>query len=303
MGAGSRCPAASADDDQRALGILKAVAQLCDLLRTGRNDDRLDAFDVSDVYSGRKHILRQCENDRASAPRERHAERARHVFGNPLRPIDLRDPLGNAAVHLPIVDFLKCLSIGEIAANLTNKNDQGRGVLLCGVDADCSVGRTRSARDEDDAGTARELAVRLAHVGGASLLPADDEPQALAHVVERVEDRQVTLARDAEGEVDALSKEIVDEDAAAGAHESSEEYEKGAAILHAARANPGSYNRPGPARRTGRGGATTDGRADHAAGSARLQRRRAAAGLDHDPLAAGAEALDAGQALPDRRRS
>src|SRR5215468_10192571 len=115
------------------------------------------------------------------------------------------------------------------------------------MNTDGGVGGTRSARNEHDARPACELAVRLTHVCRTTFLPADDEPQAFARVVERIENREIALSRHAEGKVDTLSDEVVDENPAAGTHESSVEYEEGAAILHAAHGYPGSYNRPGPA--------------------------------------------------------
>ncbi len=78
--------------------------------------------------------------------------------------------------------------------------------------------RSGPARDEYDPGPAGELAVRLAHVRGASFLTANDQAQALAHVIECVEHSKIAFAGNAEREVDALGQEVVDEDAAACAH-------------------------------------------------------------------------------------
>ena len=65
-------------------------------------------------------------------------------------------------------------------------------------------------------GTAGQLAVGFGHVGDAAFLPADDEPQAVADVVERVEHREVAFAGDAERERGALRNQVGDEDLAAG---------------------------------------------------------------------------------------
>ena len=72
------------------------------------------------------------------------------------------------------------------------------------------------ARDEADPGPAGELPVRLRRVRSTLLVAARDEPD--RRVVERVEHRQVALAREAEREVGAVQLELVDEDAAAGPH-------------------------------------------------------------------------------------
>ena len=67
----------------------------------------------------------------------------------------------------------------------------------------------RAARDETDARPAGELAVRVRHVGGADLVPRRDVPD--RRVDERVEHREIALARHAEREVDAVDLELVDE--------------------------------------------------------------------------------------------
>ena len=64
--------------------------------------------------------------------------------------------------------------------------------------------------------------VFLALMGLVHSAAADDEPQLLARVIERVEHRQIALAGNAEGELDALSDEVVDEYLAAGAHHEGE---------------------------------------------------------------------------------
>ena len=64
-------------------------------------------------------------------------------------------------------------------------------------------------------GPARELPVGVGHVRGAALVAAGDEADGA--VEERVEHGEVALARDAEREVGAVERELVDEDPAAGA--------------------------------------------------------------------------------------
>ena len=85
------------------------------------------------------------------------------------------------------------------------------------MDADGRVRRAGPAGHERDAGAAGQLAVGFRHVGGAALVAADDKPQRFARFVERVEDREIALARNAEGEVDALREEIGDQNLATGA--------------------------------------------------------------------------------------
>ena len=68
---------------------------------------------------------------------------------------------------------------------------------------------------EHDAGPAGDLADRLRHHGGAALLPADGELD--RPVVERVERREIALARHAEHVLHAVHDELVDQNFAAGA--------------------------------------------------------------------------------------
>ena len=77
------------------------------------------------------------------------------------------------------------------------------------------VGGARAARHHGDAGPPGELAVGLRHHRRAALLAADDVAD-LA-VVERVEQAEIAFAGDAEGHVDAVDLELVDQDLAAGA--------------------------------------------------------------------------------------
>ena len=62
---------------------------------------------------------------------------------------------------------------------------------------------------------AGQLATGLRHVRSAAFLPADDEAEALAHVVHRIEDGKVAFAGNAECEVRALCEQAGDEDFAA----------------------------------------------------------------------------------------
>ena len=65
-------------------------------------------------------------------------------------------------------------------------------------------------------GPAGELAVRFGHVGDAAFLAANDEPQPVADVVERVQHGEIALAGDAECEVRALRDQVVDQNRTAG---------------------------------------------------------------------------------------
>ena len=84
------------------------------------------------------------------------------------------------------------------------------------MQAGAAVRRARAARHHHDARPAGELAVRLRHHRGPALLPAGDDFDLVANVVERVEQRQKALARHAENAVDTVSDERVGEMPRAG---------------------------------------------------------------------------------------
>ncbi len=54
--------------------------------------------------------------------------------------------------------------------------------------------------------------MRLRHVGRAALLPAHDEVDLVADIVEGIEDRDVALTGDAEDPVGGLQPQTVDQD-------------------------------------------------------------------------------------------
>ena len=70
----------------------------------------------------------------------------------------------------------------------------------------------------DDARPSGKLAVRFSHVRRAAFLTADDQAQAIADIVQRVEHRKIALAGHAERELDSLQQQVVNEYAATGAH-------------------------------------------------------------------------------------
>jgi len=162
-----------------------------------------------------EHVFGQRQHHRAGSAGGSGLEGTRNVFGDALHAVDLRDPFGHLAEHAAVVDFLERLAVDEVAADLADEQDHRRGILERGVHADAGVGRARPARAEDDAGAAGQLAVGVGHVGRAALLPADDEARAVAALVEAFEHAEVAFARHAEGEVDAVIDQRIDEDLAA----------------------------------------------------------------------------------------
>src|SRR5205823_3033944 len=73
------------------------------------------------------------------------------------------------------------------------------------------------SRHQRDSRTAGQLAASVGHVGGATLLPADDQLDPVASVVERVQHGQVAFPGDAEDLIGALGEQALHEDLAAAA--------------------------------------------------------------------------------------
>jgi hypothetical protein len=144
---------------------------------------------------------------------------ARRKLRKPIRRVDLDRQLRHRVERVAVVELLKCLPAAVLHRNLADEEDQRRGILKRRVHTGGRVRRAGGSRDETDSGTAGHLSVGLGHVRGAGFVPRDDEPD--RRVAECVEDADVALPRNAEGGVDAVSKQLVDEDSRPGARHSS----------------------------------------------------------------------------------
>src|SRR5208282_6364935 len=108
---------------------------------------------------------------------------------------------GSAADHRPL--------------DLTDEQDHRSGIVLGDVDAVRGVGRARTAGDEAYAGPAGQATFGQRHHRGPRLLTADgDLDRRVVHGVER---GKIRLARNAVDPLDALGRELVDENLPAGA--------------------------------------------------------------------------------------
>ncbi len=209
-------PAAFADDHERPLGRREQLPQPREILVARRRARGPNGRRVRDVRLLGEHVFGQGEHHRPRPPREREGEGALHVLGHAIGAIHVPRSLRDATEHARVVELLPGLAALEGAGNVADEQDQRRRVLPGGVHADGRLRRARATRDEADPGAAGELAVRLRRVRGSLLVAAGDEPD--RRVVERVEHGQEALARQAEGEVDAVQLELVDEDPAAAPH-------------------------------------------------------------------------------------
>ncbi len=164
-----------------------------------------------------QHILGQCQHDGAGPTVDGAVKGLADIFRDAGGVVDLRHPFRHRTEHAAEIDLLERLALHLVARDLADEQDHRRGILERGVDADRGVGGTRAARHEADAGPARHLAVGLRHVGGAAFLPADDEPDLVAGVVQGIERGQIAFPGHAESGIDAVDLERVDQDLTAGA--------------------------------------------------------------------------------------
>ena len=199
-GLASGRPGAAAGQDQRASGpgqhgqaLVQGGGQgggFRDLGRAGQGGR---------VRKGGKHILGQCDDDGAGAAGGGGLPGAGQDFRDAVHPVDLDGPFRHAAEDGRIVDFLERLASDHVGADLAHQDQHGCAVLHRGVDADGGVGDARPARDQADAGLAGQLAPGSRHEGRAPFVAAQHEIKPSPCVVQRVQHRQVTFARNAKG--------------------------------------------------------------------------------------------------------
>jgi hypothetical protein len=142
-------------------------------------------------------------------------ERPRHVLGQAVGLLHLGHPLGHAeragAEEMPVVELLEGLAVALITGHLAHEHHQGRRVLECRVDTDRRIGGARASRHEADTGAPAQLALRVGHERGAAFLPAGDEADAIAMLVQAVQHGQVALAGHTVDGVHALGDQRFDQ--------------------------------------------------------------------------------------------
>ena len=110
---------------------------------------------------------------------------------------------------------MKRLAVAHLGTHVAYKQHHGRGILERRVHAHRSIGGTRPARHKTHTGAVGQLAMRLGHVGRATLLPVDDELDLVAVQVKAVQHRQVTFTWYPEHVADALGNQAFDQQVAA----------------------------------------------------------------------------------------
>ena len=203
VGGGGIAPAAAADHHDRALGGGEQPAHLGEIGGAGMGPHCTVGADHRGGALVAQHVLRQCHDDRAGPPGGRDLERLVHQLGDSLGEIDLGHPFGKRRVHLAKIDLLKRLAVDLVARHLADQHDHRRRILKGGVHPDRGVAGAGSARHQQDARFAGQLAIGFRHECRAAFLAAGDQAD-LRRVVERVEHFQIALAGDAEGHLDAM---------------------------------------------------------------------------------------------------
>jgi len=208
-------PARAPDQQERPLRARQQGGKLVERRRRRGAVDALITWHVGDRGAAPERVLGQRQHHRTGTPAGGHRVGSRHELGDPVGAVDLGHPLGHLAEHAAVVDLLECLALVEVITNLTDEQDHRCGVLKRRMHRDARIGRARAARDKANAGLAGQLAVGLRHVSGAAFLPADDRCDCVLMVVERVDARQIALARHQEHALRALDAQLFDQNLAA----------------------------------------------------------------------------------------
>jgi hypothetical protein len=156
-----------------------------------------------------QHVLGQRDDHRAGAAAGRSVEGARDQLGDAGRIVDLGRPFGDRAEHRAVIELLEGLALAHVARDLPDEQDHRGRILARDMQARRRIGGTRAAGDEADAGRPGGLADRLRHHGGTAFLPADRHGD--RGVMQRVERRDVALARHAKHMAHAVQHELVDQ--------------------------------------------------------------------------------------------
>ena len=208
-------PAAAADDEQGPLRPRQQLERARDIGGRGRRLHGPVRLCVGYVRLVGLHVLGKRDHDRTRPPGGGGVEGVQEQLRQRGGVVGDRHPLGHLPEHQRVVELLERLPAEMGPRHVPDEQDQRCRVLVGGVDADCRVGGAGRPGDEAEAGPAGELAVGVGHVRRGRLVPGDDEPD--WRVADRVEDAQIALARHAEGGVDPVDEQLIDEDARGGA--------------------------------------------------------------------------------------
>ena len=200
-------PARAAKNDEGPLCRPQHLLQLRHLGEAGMGLDRHDRRQGPRVGLVAEHVFRQRQHDRTRPAGHRDLEGAVDEFRNAIGVVDLLDPFRHLAEHAAEVDLLERLAAAHGPRDLADEHDHRRRILTADVEAGRTAGCARPTRHHDDARTAREFPPRLRGHRGAAFLATDGYGD--VGIVERVEEREVTLPRHAEDPLDAVRDQRV----------------------------------------------------------------------------------------------
>ena len=174
---------------------------------------------------------------------QRGVEGARDVLGQAVGVVHLADPLRHAeragAEHLPVVDFLEGLAVALVAGHLADEQDHRRASpgRRCAAPTLALVAPGPRVTKQMP-GRPLSLPCASAMKAGAAFLPAGDEADPVAVLVEAVEHRQVAFAGHAERGVDALRDQRLDQGSGRPGAERVDEFIRGDAKSRECAADP-----------------------------------------------------------------
>lgn len=174
-----RRPAGAADDQERPLGLLQQFLQLGEIVGTRRGAFQRNRRDVGRVAQFVEDILGDGQHHGTGAAAGGDMEGLGDHFGDRRRVGDFGGPFGHAAEHGFVVHFLEGFAAALGARHLSDEQHEAGRVLLRRMQADGGMHGAGTAADHADARTAAHSAVGFRHVGGARLVAAGDELDAV----------------------------------------------------------------------------------------------------------------------------
>ncbi len=206
-----RRPLAAADPDERAPGRAQAVGDFTHGFGRHTADETAPGRAECLRAVLAEHVFGQADDHGSRASRHRELEGAVDDFPGARGDVDLQYAFREIRERHRQIDFLERAPEPILARNLADEQHHRRRVLVCRVHADARVRKPRAARDEGDAAASAELADGFGHVRRRRLVAAGDDLDRIARIVERIQDVQITLARDREHVGNLLCAQAVDD--------------------------------------------------------------------------------------------
>ncbi len=139
------------------------------------------------------------------------------IFGDTIHPINLGRPFRQRRKHLAIIHFLEGFPIHHVAANLTDKQNHGRGILIGDMHPGRGVCRAGATGDETDAGLPRQFSMGIGHHRRTAFLAAYNRLN-FRHVIQTIQDRQIAFPRDQKNPSASLRPQLIGQDAPTMTH-------------------------------------------------------------------------------------